>query len=491
MIRSRARNLSLLLALLLCVACVGSLPDLLVGRVWTVAAAGGEDLVDLLIMDGAVVTMDNHQTVFDRGYLAIRGNRIVDVGPMSGLASRRYRAKATMRIPGKVLMPGLINTHTHLAMTLLRGVSDDLDLNDWLNRYIFPAEARNVTRPFVVAGTKLGLVEMIRGGITTYADMYYFEDAVAEETKRAGVRGVLGETLIDFPVPDNKTWLEAVTYSEKYVRRWKGDQLITPALAPHSLYTVSGKHLEEVRDLAEKHDVPILIHLAEARSETVYARDNFQSSPTRYLDRVGLLSRRVLLAHTVHVDADDLALIGRRDAGIAHCPQSNMKLASGTAPIPAMLRSSLRVGLGTDGAASNNDLNLWEEIDTSAKLHKLVSGDPTVVSASEALAMATIGGARSLHLEDSIGSLEAGKLADLIVVGMSAPHQTPMYNLISHLVYATKAGDVSDVMVNGRWLMRNRRLVTIDEPQVIREARRYQLRVSASLTDVMKTPAGR
>lgn len=488
--RSGKRQLSFFIAILVIAACSGPFRifgPLGLGQV----AAGGEVAVDLLILDGAVVTMDQRRAVFDRGYLAVRGNRIVDVGPITGLASRRFRAKVTLRIPGKVLMPGLINTHTHLAMTLLRGVGDDLDLNDWLNRYIFPAEARNVTRQYVIAGTRLGLLEMIRGGITTYADMYYFEDAVADETKRAGVRGVLGETLIDFPVPDNKTWPEAVQYSEKYIRRWKGDPLITPALAPHSLYTVSGRHLEEVRDLAERLDVPILTHLAEAVTETDYARDNFRTTPTRYLKQLGLLSPRVLLAHTVHVDADDLALIGSHDAGIAHCPQSNMKLASGTAPIPAMLKSGLRVGLGTDGAASNNDLNLWEEIDTAAKLHKLVSRDPKVVSAVEALEMATIGGARALHLEDRIGSLEAGKLADLIIVGMNAPHQTPVYNLTSHLVYATKAGDVSDVMVNGRWLMRNRRLVTIDERSVLRNARRYQLRVSASLTDVMKAPAGR
>lgn len=443
--------------------------------------------VDLLITGGAVVTMDDHWRLFEPGFVAIRGDRIVGVGPQHE-ASRRYRARTVVAVPGKVVMPGLINTHTHLAMTMLRGIGDDLNLNDWLEQYIFPAEARNVTAQYVAAGTRLGLVELIRGGVTTFADMYYFEETVAVETRRAGLRAILGETLLDFPAPDNKTWAEAIGYSQSYIRRWKGDSLITPALAPHALYTVSREHLLEVRRLAEELDVPILTHLAEARTETEYAATRFQLSPTAYLDQVGLLSPRTLLAHVIHVDAADLELLRQRGVGIAHCPQSNMKLASGTAPVPAMLRAGLRVGLGTDGAASNNDLSLWEEMDTAAKLHKLVSGDPTVISAREALAMATIGGARALHQERQVGSLESGKLADLIVVGMNAPHQSPVYNLYSHLVYATKAGDVADVLVNGRWVMRNRRLLTLDEPQILRETRRYQGQISESLKQVLNAP---
>jgi 5-methylthioadenosine/S-adenosylhomocysteine deaminase len=297
--------------------------------------------------------------------------------------------------------------------------------------------------------------------------------------------------LLDFPAPDNKTWDQAIGYAQKFILRWKGDPLITPALAPHALYTVNRTHLEAVRDLAKQLDVPILTHLAEARSETQYAHQNFGLTPTGYLDQVGLLSARTLLAHVIHVDQQDLALLNQRDVGIVHCPQSNMKLASGTAPVPAMLKNGMRVGLGTDGAASNNDLNLWEEIDTAAKLHKLITGDPTVVTAEEALALATIGGARALHLEDRLGSLEPGKLADLIVVGMSAPHQSPVYNLYSHLVYATKAGDVSDVMVNGRWLMRDRRLLTLKEPAVMNDVRRYQRQIRRGLNDVLNAPTGR
>ena len=445
-------------------------------------------VVDLLLTGGAVVTMDSQRRLFDPGYVAIRGKRIVGVGPMSDLPRAGWRARRTLSVPGQVVMPGLVNAHTHLAMTLLRGVGDDLNLNDWLNQYIFPAESGNVTRPYVATGTQLGLVEMIRGGITTYADMYYFEDTVAAETSRAGLRGVLGETLLDFPAPDNKTWTDAIRYSEWFVKRWKGNPLITPALAPHAIYTVNREHLTEVRALAERLDVPILTHLAEAKTETEFARQNFDLSPTAYLDQLGLLSPRILLAHVVHANRDDLQLLHDREVGIAHCPQSNMKLASGTAPVPAMLARGMRVGLGTDGAASNNDLNLWEEVDTSAKLHKLISGDPTVVTAADALAMATIGGARALHLEEKIGSLEVGKLADLIVVRMNAPHQTPVYNLYSHLVYATKAGDVSDVMVDGRWLMRRRQLLTIDEKRVMTEVRGFQRQIRQSLKAVLMPP---
>ena len=452
---------------------------------------GAGQPVDLLLTGGAVVTMNNHRQLHNPGYVAIRGNRIVAVGPMAELRSADFRPVRVIDFKGRVVMPGLINAHTHLAMTLLRGVGDDLNLDDWLKRYIFPAEAGNVTSDYVATGTRLGLIEMIRGGITTFADMYYFEETVAEVTRQAGVRAILGETLLDFPAPDNKTWDQAIGYAQKFILRWKGDPLITPALAPHALYTVNRTHLEAVRDLAKQLDVPILTHLAEARSETQYAHQNFGLTPTGYLDQVGLLSARTLLAHVIHVDQQDLALLNQRDVGIVHCPQSNMKLASGTAPVPAMLKNGMRVGLGTDGAASNNDLNLWEEIDTAAKLHKLITGDPTVVTAEEALALATIGGARALHLEDRLGSLEPGKLADLIVVGMSAPHQSPVYNLYSHLVYATKAGDVSDVMVNGRWLMRDRRLLTLKEPAVMNDVRRYQRQIRRGLNDVLNAPTGR
>lgn len=437
--------------------------------------------IDLLITGGAVVTMDGERRVFDNGFVAIQGERIVGIGDAAELKAKGYRPKQTIDARGKVVMPGLVNAHTHIPMVLFRGIADDLNLQDWLTKYIFPAEAKNVTREFVVAGTQLGLAEMIRGGITTYADMYYFQDAIAEETKRAGMRGVLGETVIDFPVADNKTWAEAMAYSERFLKRWKGDSLITAAVAPHAPYTVSTEHLNEVRALAEKLDAPILTHLAEAPTETEFIAKTYNTRPATYLERINFLSPRLLAAHVVHVNDEEIAILKRREVGVAHCPQSNMKLASGTAPVPAMLKAGLRLGLGTDGAASNHDLSLWEEIDSAAKLHKLISGDPTAVPAREALAMATIGGARALHLEKEIGSVEAGKRADLILVDLSALHLTPMYNFYSHLVYATKASDVSDTIVNGRILMRNRRLLTLNEEAVKASARRYQKQISQSL----------
>lgn len=436
--------------------------------------------IDLLITGGSVVSMDAERRIFENGYVAVRGERIVAVGDAAE-AGKRFRPRHVLNARGKAILPGLVNAHTHIPMVLYRGIADDLDLQEWLQKYIFPAEAKNTTREFVVAGTRLGLIEMIRGGTTTYADMYYFEDAIAEETKAAGVRAVLGETVLDFPAPDNKTWEAALSYTEGFLRRWKNDSLITPAIAPHAPYTVSTEHLREAQRLAEKYDAPILIHIAEAPTEMEFIQKKYETRPVQFLEKIGFLSSRVLGAHLVHVNSEEIDILQKREVGVAHCPQSNMKLSSGTAPVPQMLARKVRLGLGTDGAASNHDLSMWEEVDTAAKLHKLISGNPTVVSAPEALAMATLGGARALHLEKEIGSLEVGKRADVILIDLSAAHLTPLYNLYSHLVYATKASDVSDVVVNGRILMRNRRLLTLNEESTKLAARIFQQRVSKSL----------
>jgi 5-methylthioadenosine/S-adenosylhomocysteine deaminase len=437
--------------------------------------------IDLLIKGGTIVTMDVERHIYENGFVAIRGERLVEVGDAQALKNKSYKAKQTIDARGKAVLPGLINTHTHIPMTLFRGIADDVYLQDWLTKYIFPAEAKNVTREFVVAGTRLGLIEMIRGGTTTYVDMYYFEDVIAEESKKAGVRGVLGETLLDFPAPDNKTWEAAIAYTREYCKKWKGDSLITPAVAPHAAYTVNTKHLNETRALAEILDVPLLMHLAEAPTETEYMAKTYQSRTVPYLEKIGFLSPRVLGAHSIQVNDEDIAILKRRDVGVAHCPQSNMKLSSGTAPVPQMLKAGIRLGLGTDGAASNNDLDLWEEIDTAAKLHKLIANNPTVLSAPQAFEMATIGGARAIHMEKEIGSLEAGKRADLVVIDLDAPHLTPMYNLYTHLVYSTKSSDVTDAIVNGRVLMRNRKVLSLNEAEIKTTARQYQIRISQSL----------
>ncbi|HYJ90829.1 MAG TPA: amidohydrolase, partial [Pyrinomonadaceae bacterium] len=417
--------------------------------------------VDLLITGGTLVTMDGTHRVIENGAIAIRNGDIVKVG--TAIELRGVRAKQTINVTGKVIIPGLINTHTHVPMSLFRGIADDLDLNEWLTKYIFPAEAKNVDEQFVRAGTRLGLAEMIRGGTTTYCDMYYFEDAVADETKRAGVRGVLGETVIDFPVPDNKTWDQAMTYTERYINKWKNDPLIVPAIAPHAPYTVSTEHLKAVKSLSDRLSSAIVTHVAETKKERDDILAQKGATPVNYLNSIGFLNNRVIAAHLVFVTDAEIDILKRLGVGGAHNPQSNMKLASGVAPIPQMLAKDVAVGLGTDGAASNNDLNMWEEMDTAAKLHKEFTGDPKVVTAEQAFEMATIRGARALHLDKLIGSLEVGKRADVVIVDWDDLNQVPFYSYYSNLVYATKANDVRDVIINGRIVMRDRRLLTLNE----------------------------
>jgi len=333
----------------------------------------------------------------------------------------------------------------------------------------------------VRVGTQLGLAEMIRGGTTTYCDMYYFEDVIAEETARAGVRALLGETVIDFPVPDNKTWADAMRYTEAFVRKWRGHPLVTAAIAPHAPYTVSEEHLREVRAFADRTGAPVVIHLSETRKEVEDISRQKGARPVEYLARINFLGPRTVAAHTVHINEGEIELLKRHGVGSVHNPESNMKLASGAAPVPQMLRAGVALGLGTDGAASNNDLSMWEAMDFAAKLHKLTAGDPRVVSAEEALALATSGGARALHMDKEIGSIEEGKRADLVVVDLDGLHQTPRYNVYSHLVYATKAGDVRTVVIEGRVVMRDRRLLTLDEAAIKRRARQLRERVSRSL----------
>jgi 5-methylthioadenosine/S-adenosylhomocysteine deaminase len=436
--------------------------------------------VDLVVRGGTIVTMDGARRVIDDGAVAVSGGKIVAVGKRTDIECR-FTGREVIDAAGRVVMPGLINGHTHAAMTLFRGLADDLDLNEWLTKYIFPAEAKNVNEEFVRAGTRLGLAEMIRGGTTTYCDMYYFESAVAEETARAGMRGVLGETVIDFPVADNKSWEQAMAYVEKFVAKWKGNRLVTPAIAPHAPYTVSEDHLKQVRDFSQRTNAPIVIHVAETRKEVEDITRDHGASPVDYLARIGLLSDKVIAAHVVHATDEEIGVLKRLNVGVVHNPQSNMKLASGVAPVPQYLRADVALGLGTDGAASNNDLSMWEEMDTAAKLHKVATFDPKVVTALEALEMATIRGARALHLERETGSLEEGKRADLIVVDLDDLNQVPLYNIYSQLVYATKASDVRTVVVEGRVLMRDRKLLTLDEESIKRDARAWRERIARSL----------
>src|SRR5438270_960089 len=446
----------------------------------SVAAVQRLKRVDLIVSGGTVVTMDRERRVIEDGAVAVRGGRIVAVGKRSDVVSQ-YAAREAVDATGRAVIPGLINGHTHVPMTLFRGIADDLDLQEWLTKYIFPAEAKNVTEDFVRVGARLGLAEMIRSGTTIYCDMYYFEDAIADVTFKAGMRGVLGETVIDFPVADNKTYDEALAYSDRFINKWKGNALIVPAIAPHAPYTVSEDHLKAARALSDKLSAPIVIHISETKREVDDSIKAKGASPVDYLNRIGFLNDRVIAAHMVWPSEEELGLLKKLGVGIVHNPQSNMKLASGVAPVPEMLRMDLPVGLGTDGAASNNDLNIWEEIDTAALLHKLIARDPKVVSAQEAFEMATIRGARALHLEKEIGSIEKGKRADLVVVDLDDLNQTPYYNIYSDLVYATKAADVRTVIIEGRVVMRDRRLLTLNEETIKADARRYRERIIRSL----------
>jgi len=434
----------------------------------------------MLILGGTIVTMDQTRRVIDDGGIAISQGRIVAVGARADI-ERDYTSRQKISAVDKVITPGLVNGHSHIPMVLFRGLADDLDLQEWLTKYIFPAEAKNVTEEFVRVGTRLGLAEMIRGGTTTYCDMYYFEDAIADETAKAGVRGVLGETLIDFPVADNKTYAEGMAYVEKFVARWKGHELIVPAIAPHAPYTVSEQHLKAVRAFSDRTGVPIVTHIAETKRELDDSLRDKGASPVAYLDRIGFLNERVIAAHMVWPQESDIAILKRRGVGVVHNPQSNMKLAAGVAPVPKMLAEGLLIGLGTDGAASNNDLNMWEEMDTVAKLHKVFTGDPKVISAQQAFEFATIRGAEALHLEKEIGSLEKGKRADILVIDRDTLNQIPLYNLYSDLVYATKASDVETVIINGRIVMRNHRLLTLNEAAVKKDARSFRDKIIKSL----------
>lgn len=444
-------------------------------------AAQSRRQVDLLVLGGTIVTMDGPRRVIDDGGIAVAAGRIVAIGTRVEIQSG-YTARKRLLAFGKVITPGLINGHTHVPMVLFRGLADDLDLQEWLTKYIFPAEAKNVTEEFVRIGARLGLAEMIRGGTTTYCDMYYFEDAIADETAKAGVRGVLGETVIDFPVADNKTHEQAMAYVERFVSRWKGHELIVPAIAPHAPYTVSEAHLKAARAFSDRTGAPIVTHIAETKRELEDSVKEKGASPVAYLERIGFLNDRVIAAHVVWPQGTDLAILKRRGVGVVHNPQSNMKLASGVAPVPKMMAEGVLVGLGTDGAASNNDLNMWEEMDTVAKLHKVFTGDPKVISAQQAFELATIRGAQALHLEKEIGSLETGKRADILIIDRDTLNQIPLYNIYSDLVYATKGSDVQTVIINGRIVMRNRRLLTLDETAVKTEARALRDKIIKSLT---------
>ncbi len=434
---------------------------------------------DLVVAHGLVVTMDAQRRVLPDAAVAITGDTILDIDSSATIAGH-YTAARVIDAHGALLLPGLINAHTHMAMSLFRGLAEDRSLEDWLKKFIFPAEARNVTPDFVSVGTKLSMLEMLRGGTTTVADMYYFEDDVARALKEGGMRGVLGETIIGFPAPDNKTAEAAFAYTKKFLDSWSNDPLITAAVAPHAIYTCSEELLQQAAALARRYHAPILMHLAEAPYEMEVSRHDHGLSPVQYLARIGMLGPDLLGAHCVWLDQADIRTLAHYGVGCSYNPSSNMKSAAGLMPAPEMLAAGAAVGIGSDGPASNNNQDMFEEMDIAAKLQKFARMDPTALPAEQVVAMATITGARALHMDKQIGSLEGGKKADLIIVDTTAPHATPMYNVYAQIVYALKESDVQTTIIGGRVVVDNRKMLTLDEAAILAKADTYKQQVQAS-----------
>jgi 5-methylthioadenosine/S-adenosylhomocysteine deaminase len=435
---------------------------------------------DLLITGGTVVTMAGPN--IERGSVVVRDGEIIDVGPSADI-DRKYTAKQTIRAGGHAITPGFVNAHTHAPMVLFRGIADDRDLMDWLTNFIFPAEAKNVDREFVKWGMRLAAAEMIRSGTTTFADMYYFEADMAREVKAAGLRAILANTFIDFPAPDNKTWDAAVAYMRDFAKQWKGDPLITPALAPHAPYTVSTDHLKQVRALGTELGLPILIHVSETKDELRQVAEKYNgATPGAYLDSIGFLGDDVVAAHGVHLTPEELRIFAARKTGVAHCPESNQMLASGVAPIVDMIKAGMEVGLGTDGpAGSNNNLDMVEEMASAARLQKVMRNDPKAISAREVLRLATIGGAQVLGLDKKIGTLERGKRADLVIIDLQQVKVQPVYSVESAIVYAASGSSVVTTICDGRILMRRGEVLTVDEAQTMRKAAEYREKILESL----------
>ena len=426
--------------------------------------------VSLIITNGIVITVDGNRRVLNPGAVAINNNEIVGVDTPAAIA-QRFKAATTIDAAGKVVMPGLINTHTHAAMVMYRGLGNDLALMDWLQKYIFPAEAKTVSPDFVRIGTQLAALEMIQSGTTMFADMYYFEEEVAKATKAAGLRGVLGQTVIEFPVPDAKTPADALKRTEAFAKQFDHDELITPSIAPHSVYTLDAKTLTAVSELAKRLNIPIQIHLSETSAEIGMSQERHKLRPVAFLDSLKFWAPTTLAAHGVWINDEEITVLKQRGVGVAHNPESNMKLSSGTAPVMKYRAAGVNVGIGTDGAASNNDLDMFEAMRQAAFQQKLATMDPTAISAADAIEMATVAGARALG-RNRLGSLAAGMLADVIIVDLSKARQQPLFDPVSQIVYASRGDDVVTTIVNGRILMRDRKVLTMNEASVIAEARK-------------------
>jgi len=424
-----------------------------------------------------VLPMDEAITVIKNGSVAVKGPEIIDVGNSDDIL-KRYDPKAVLKKEGSVILPGLINTHTHAAMVYFRGIADDLPLNDWLNKHIWPAENRWLSPEFISDAIELACLEMLKGGVTMYNDMYFYEDSAGKTAKRIGMRAVLGVGILDFPSKSASTSDEYFSNAETFIKDWKGDDLITPCIAPHALYTCGPDSLKRAKTVAEKYSIPIHIHLSETEWEVREVMTRYNKRPVEYLESLGFLDETILAAHCIWVEDKEISLLAKRKVGVSHCMESNLKLASGFAPVATMLMEGVKVTFGTDGAASNNDLNILSEMSTTAKVHKALSNNPTVLDAKTVLLMATRWGAEALGLGDKAGSIEKGKRADIITINLNKPHLTPLYDVCSHIVYAAMASDVETVMVNGKVVVNGGSLITADEKEILYKARKWCEKIS-------------
>ncbi|CAB5589115.1 amidohydrolase [Providencia hangzhouensis] len=429
---------------------------------------------DIIIVDGTILTMDAQKQVIDHGTVVIKGNKIIAVGGPE--LAQSYQAPSILNVDGDIVMPGLINTHTHASMTVFRSLADDVP--DRLHRYIFPLENKMVSREMVRVGANLANIEMIKGGVTTYVDMYYFEDEVAKTVDKIGLRAVLGESVIQFPVADAKNADEGINYAVNFINQYKDHPRITPAFAPHAPYTNTTEHLQKIAKLSQELNVPVMIHLAETdREQEEIAKRTGGKSPVQYMADIGALNNKVIAAHAIMVDEKDMDLLKQYDVGVAHNISANTKSAKGVAPVTTMLQKGIRVGLGTDGPMSSNTLTTLNELNLVGKIHKLANKDRAAIPPITVVEMATMGSARVLHMEDKLGSLEAGKLADIIVIDTKSPNMVPMYSPYAALVYGANGANVRHTIVDGKVLMQDRQLLTADEGTIIKEAQNFANKV--------------
>lgn len=436
--------------------------------------------VDKLISGGRILAMDEKGTLIKNGAIAIEGENIIAIGTKEEIENQ-YTSRDIIYAENSLVMPGLVNCHTHAPMTYFRGLADDLELTDWLNNYIFPAEARFVNKDFSYLGSLLACAEMIKSGTTTFCDMYIFEDDVARAAKSAGMRCLVGEVLFDFPSPNVKTPEDGLKYTEKLIEKWANDPLVNIIVEPHSLYTCSENLLRASKKIADRYGVRIATHYLETKFEREQLIEKHGKIPTSFLKDIGYLDERFIAFHCVWMDEEDIRMFADHGCRAVHNPESNMKLASGVAPISKMMASGVTVGLGTDGCASNNNLDMFQEMDTAAKLHKVVQLDPTVMDANTVVRMATCNGARVLGMDKLVGSLKSGMKADIIIINLNKPHLTPLYNEYSHIVYAFNGADVDTVLINGKVVMKNRKLLTIDENDIMATIEVTALKIKNSL----------